>query len=283
MVTTLGAQDLVLCSGTLRRRASFHERISAALAGGFAGMSLWGRDYRLARAEGLGDSDLLAMIEDNGLSVAEMDLAWSWLPGAAEVRIPPALDDQDVFCFSEVELFAIARTIGARSVNAVDVFGGSWTLDDAAEAFAALCRRAAEHDLLVQLEFVPWSRIPDLRTAWEIVKSADQPNGGITVDSWHYFRGTPDAALLATIPGQVIVGVQLSDGPALAERDLVQATLHERLLPGDGEMDLRELLTCLRLAGSEAPIGVEVFSDALHELEPVEAATRAGEAARRVL
>ncbi len=280
---TLGAQDLVLCSGTLRRGTSFHERISAALAGGFTGISLWGRDYRLARAEGLDDSDLVAMIDHSGLRVAELDLVWSWLPGAADVRIPPALDDQDLFRFSEADLFTIAETVGARSINAVDVFGGSWNLDDAAEAFAALCRRAAEHDLLVQLEFTPWSKIPDLRAAWEIVRSADQPNGGVTIDAWHYFRGVPDAAMLETIPGHAILGVQLSDGPARAERDLVQATLHERLLPGDGDMDLPQLLAGLRRAGSSAPIGVEVFSDALHQLEPAEAATRAGDAARRIL
>ena len=38
----LGAEDLVLCSGTLSRGASFRERIAAALAGGFSGISLWG-------------------------------------------------------------------------------------------------------------------------------------------------------------------------------------------------------------------------------------------------
>ena len=34
---TLGAGDLVLCSGTLPRDATFRERIDAAVAGGFAG------------------------------------------------------------------------------------------------------------------------------------------------------------------------------------------------------------------------------------------------------
>ena len=130
----------------------------------------------------------------------------------------------------------------ARSLNAVDVFGGSWSLDEAAAAFAGLCDRAAEHGLLVHLEFLPWSRIPDLATAWEVVRAADRPNGGLMLDAWHYFRSKPDGALLRSIPGASILGVQLCDAPAVPEPEPLQATLHERLLPGDGDLDLR--LTC---------------------------------------
>ncbi len=279
----LGAEDLVLCSGTLSRRATFGERVAAAVDGGFAGISLWGRDYRLARSEGLSDADLVAMLDQSGLCVAELDPVWSWLPGTADIRIPAHLDHEDVFCFAEDDMFAIADAVGARSINAVDIFGGSWTLESAAEAFAGLCRRASEHGLLVQLEFLPWSKIPDLRAAWEVVRGAGQANGGITIDSWHYFRSVPDGALLETIPGERIIGVQLSDGPASPEADLVDATLHERLVPGEGEMDLASLVAGLRRTGTEAPFGIEVFSDRLHELSASAAAGRAGEAARLLL
>ena len=239
-----------------------------------------GRDYQLARAEGLTDADLVAMLEDSGLR------SRSWTRRGPGSRGPPSPHPagsrpEDLFCFAEEDLFAIADAVGARSVNAVDVFGGSWTLE-CHRGVRGLCRRAAEHGLLVQLEFLPWSKIPDLASAWEIVRDA----GPARTAASRSTRGTtsapcPDAALLKTIPGQAIVGVQLSDGPARAETDLVDATLHERLLPGDGEMDLASLLAGLRSAGSEAPFGVEVFSDALHELSGVEAATRAVDAAAR--
>ncbi|MGP0029998.1 MAG: sugar phosphate isomerase/epimerase family protein [Acidimicrobiales bacterium] len=275
--------DLVLCSGTLRRGLPFAERLAAARAGGFAGVSLWGRDYQGARDAGLSDRDLRSMLDDHGLSVAELDPAWWWLPGAADVRIPPEYDEEDIFRFNETELFAIAEALGARSVNAVDVLGGNWTLEEAAASFAALCRRAAEHGLLVHLEFLPWSRIPDLDTAWWIVREADAPNGGITLDAWHYFRSSPDRALLRSIPGDRILGVQLDDGPAQAEDDLLRATLHERLLPGEGAFELDDLVASLRHVGAESPLGVEVFSDALDLLPALEVARRAGDAMRRLL
>ena len=279
----MGPDDLVLCSGTLPRGVAFAERLAAAAAAGFAGVSIWGRDYAAARHEGLTDSDLRTMLADHGLVVAELDPAWWWLPGASEIHIAPEIDAEDVFRFGEADLFAIADAIGARSVNAVDVFGGAWDVADAAEAFAGLCRRAAEHDLLVHVEWLPWSRIPDLRTAREIVQLADQPNGGLNVDAWHLVRSGTGVDELRHVPGDLILGIQLDDGPLAAEPDLVEATLHARALPGDGEFDLPAILGALRETGTRAPVGVEVFSDSLHQLPPTEAARAAAESTRRVM
>jgi len=283
MSTGLGPQDTVLCSGTLRHGISFRQRLAAARAGGFSAISLWGRDHREARAEGWSDADIVAMLDDHGLAVAEVDPAWWWLPGAADVHIPPDLDREGIFAFGEDELFAVAEAVGAHSVNAVDVFGGAWSLDEAAEAFARLCDRANERGLLVQLEFLPWSKIPDMTTAWEVVRRADRANGGLTLDAWHYFRSGSAGPLLSTIPGDRILGLQLCDAAATPEPDPMHATLHERLLPGDGELALATLVADLRASEAVAPIGVEVFSDDLDLLEPEEVGRRAGTSLRRLL
>jgi len=63
----MGPDDLVLRAGTLPRGVPFAERLRAASAGNYAWVSLWGRDYAAARAE--------------GLRVAELGSAWWWLPG----------------------------------------------------------------------------------------------------------------------------------------------------------------------------------------------------------
>jgi sugar phosphate isomerase/epimerase len=279
----LGAGDLVLCSGTLPREVPVRERVDAAVAGGFAGLSLWGRDYRSARRDGLEDPDIRALLVDNALEVAELDLAWWWLPGASDVHIPETLDTEELFAYDEAELFRIADAVGARSLNAIDVFGGDWTVAAAAAAFAGLCDRAAEHGLLVHVEFLPWSRIPDVGSAWEIVRRADRPNGGVLVDAWHYFRSGGDDAALRAVPGDRVLALQLDDGPVAPEPDLPAASLHDRVLPGAGEFDLRRLVRTLREIGAVAPIGVEVFSDELHALEPSSIGIEAGAALRRVL
>ena len=193
------------------------------------------------------------------------------------------MDTERIFAFGVDELFAVADAVGARSVNAVDIFGGTWSLDDAADAFADLCDRAAERGLLVQLEFLPWSNIPDLEAAWYVVGEAGRANGGLALDAWHYFRSGSDGPLLRTIPGDRVIGLQLCDAPAAPEPDPMRATLEARLLPGDGELALGALVSDLRAIGSVAPVGVEVFSSALDELEPEDVGRRAGAAVRRLL
>lgn len=280
---TLSADDLVLCSGTLPRDTTFADRLAAASNAGFSAVSLWGRDYQAARDSGLSDSDMRAMLEHHGLSVAELDPAWWWLPGAADVHIPPEVDPLDVFRFGPDELFAIADALGARSLNAVDVFGGDWSLEQAAESLTALCARAAEHGLLVHVEWLPWSKIPDLSSALDIVRTAGAPNGGINVDTWHLTRSGTEVAELLEVPGDLVFAVQLDDGPLQPEPDLMYATLHERRLPGEGQFELGKVTEALRSIGSDAPVGVEVFSDDLHALGAAEAALRAASSTRRVL
>ena len=194
-----------------------------------------------------------------------------------------ALDTEELFAYGEAELFRIADAVGARSLNAIDVFGGDWTVDAAAAAFAGLCDRAAEHGLLVHVEFLPWSRIPDVATAWEIVRMADRPNGGVLVDAWHFFRGGRDDAALRAVPGDRVLALQFDDGPVAPEADLPAAALHDRVLPGAGELDLRGLVRTLREIGAVAPVGVEVFSDELHALDPREIGRQAGHALRALL
>ena len=87
---TLGPGDLVLCAGTLAR-APFRERIDAAVAGGYRGISLFPSDVRRARAEGLEDSAMRGLLRDNGLEVAELDPLMSWLPGVAPGEVSWAM------------------------------------------------------------------------------------------------------------------------------------------------------------------------------------------------
>ena len=82
---------------------------------------------------------------------------------------------------------------------------------------------------------------------------------------------------LAEVPGPLILGVQLDDGPLRPEPNLVEATLHQRQLPGEGEFDLHGIVAGpAATRGPRAPIGVEVFSDALHALPPAGAAAADG-------
>lgn len=289
----LGPDHLVLCAGTLPYGIPFRERIEAAAAAGFSAITLWGPDHARARREGLSDADLRRLLDDAGLTVGELDSVWTWAPGTEGVVVPDVENPDGYFSVGEAEIFRIADVVGARSITA-----SPWApksaphtsrpardraLERVAEGFAGLCDRAARHGLLVQLEFLPWTLVPDLPTATEIVRLADRPNGGIVIDAWHLFRTASDPGIVRSVAGDRIIALQLADAPAAAESDLATATLHARRLPGEGELPLVELLRVLRALDAPAPIGVEVFSDDLHRLGAREAARRAAEATRALI
>ena len=103
------------------------------------------------------------------------------------------------------------------------------------------------------------------------------------MDAWHLSRSNTDIDELRRVPGELVLGVQLDDGPATPEADLMHATLHERALPGEGQFELVALLQALRDIGAVVPVGVEVFSDDLHALGPEELAWRSASTTRRVM
>jgi sugar phosphate isomerase/epimerase len=113
----------------------------------------------------------------------------------------------------------------------------------------------------VQLEFFPWTDLRDINTAWEVVQLADRPNGGIHLDTWHYFRSGGCYEQLAEIPADRIFCVQFSDGPAvrMSELGLLEETIGYRVLPGDGTMDLNGLLLDLARRGVACPMCCEVY------------------------
>ena len=116
---------------------------------------------------------------------------------------------------TEEEFYIIAEGVGARSLNVAQGFGATLDFDRGAEALAGVCDRAREHGLLVTLEYLPWSGIPDAATALAIVERTGRANATLMIDTWHTFRGPTDEAQLERIPGARIGSVQLNDAPAM--------------------------------------------------------------------
>ena len=173
----------------------------------------------------------------------------------------------------------MARAFGVRHLNAGLL--EKLPLDAVVEAFAALCERAGP-DLTVALEFMPYSGVPDLATAWRVVQGA--PNGGLIVDGWHWARAGQQVADLADVPAERIVSVQLCDVRAEPMEPLRAESLGHRLPPGQGYGDTVGLVRALAEHGvTPAVMAVEVISDELVARGVDVAARVTADAAREVL
>jgi sugar phosphate isomerase/epimerase len=280
---SIGRGDLVASYFTLAgagvgepARFSLVERVAAAAAAGFSGIGLTADDYESARARGLSDAELRAVLDDHGVKVVELEFLFDWARDDERGRLSRVIEDR---------LYAVADALRARHLNVGDIqpAGELEPLAVVAERFGALCDRAARHGLLVALEFLPWSDIADAATAWEIARLAGRPNGGILVDAYHYFRGGADADALRAIPAARIVAVQLDDAADAPPGAVPYEGTLDRRLPGDGVFDLVGLVRLLDRMGVTAPISVEIISPEHHALPLEDAARRAHETTLAVL
>ncbi|MDV6279163.1 sugar phosphate isomerase/epimerase [Rhodococcus jostii] len=246
-------ETFLTCSANTLRFADLPTRVSAAAAAGFTGIGLRVTDYLNAH---MADGDIRDLIDRHGMRVLELEHTWDWACGADPV---------------EETMFSFADRIGVRQLN-LPMYAPH-PLPDLVEPFAALCNRAADHGLLVGLEFLPYSHVRTLGQAWEVVAAADRPNAGIIVDLWHWFRSGAQPADLAGIAASAITSLQLCDVLAEPGPDLADEARHRRLLPGQGAGDTRGVLQALREGGVTVPVSVEVFSDEL-DAQPATVAAR---------
>ncbi|MBV1916671.1 MAG: sugar phosphate isomerase/epimerase [Sphingomonadaceae bacterium] len=273
----LTSSDLVLCPGTVRD-ATFEEIAAAAAGSGCAGMSV--RPQAAADAIGrLGSAAAVRrFLEDTQVEIADFDalVDWDYDP----VVVPDFISRGGPF--EQQAVFDLAASLGARSINLVELTG-SVEAEQLAEPFARACERAKALGLLVHIEFFQGSAIKDLAAAAEIVGQADMPNGGIVLDTFHYHRGPADPDNQLERHASLISMLQVSDAAPLPSEDVWEEITGGRLLPGSGAIGLVNLMTRLRDAGVDAPIGIEVFSKELHERAPAEAAKLAADAMRSVI
>jgi sugar phosphate isomerase/epimerase len=264
----------VLWSATIGLESPIAARVEAAQAAEFTRVSVSAPDVAQLAEQGTTPEELGRELRDCGLEIV-LDPVMNWY-GATPFPGPYAdmsLDDELRVCEA---LPVVAMTaIGPFSPDEVPA-------DDLPELFGKFCDRAADLGARVQFEFMPFSAITDLATAWGIVQAADRPNGGIMFDTWHFFRSTADFSALERLPGDRIFGVQVSDGAADVQGSLNEDTFN-RLLPGDGVFDLARVVGVLDRIGGLGWVGPEVLSPVTAAMAPAEAARLAGDRVRELI
>lgn len=263
------------------RSHSLPEQIAAAAAAGYDALAVNAATYVAAKATGLGGAEIARIAADAGVRLSWIDAVTGWLP----VRYPPRAPELSGFLDHELDIaFEMAETLGATSLLAIGSFDhATIPLQELVDRFGALCERAAGHGLRVGLEFIPFWGIPTLRTALDIVAAAGADNGGIVLDSWHFYRGDPDLGLLREIPKGRLFAVQLADAaPQVKGANLLEDCLQYRSAPGQGALPLDDFMAGLATRGA-TDFGPEVFSADLDSLSAASAAELCASATRALL
>ena len=259
----LGPGDFVWDYFSRSPEDSMADRVYAAAATGYDAIGIHLGAWTSMKDDSKKLEDFDQALEETGIPLANIETLRGWAS--------PSFADSKCLRM-EQEVWAIAEKYDPRYVQVIGDYTG--TIQEAAEGFASLCDRAAEHGLLVGLEAVPeMTNIETLGLAYEIVDRANRDNGGLCFDSWHLTRSTNDINDLKKIPGEQILSTQWNDGPLKKViDDYYTDTLSTRLPPGEGEFSLSEMISVFRSNGSPAPIGIEVPSKELWECPILDAA-----------
>ena len=201
-------------------------------------------------------TETLDRMQETGIRVLDIDI----------IRLGP---ESQVDAFER--MFETAAELGARAVLLV---ADDPELERLAENYAALCDLAGPFDLTVDLEFIPYSQVPDLATALRVLTRVDRLNAGVVIDALHVDRSGTRIADLSTIDPRWLHYLQLCDAPAtrpVGTTALIHEARSERLLPGEGQLDLAGILQALP---ADLPISLEVPREAASRTIPPEERAR---------
>ena len=229
---------------------SFRGYIDATAAAGFDSVSLWAFHLMFA---GAGAVDA---VRASGLKVEAVEATIGWTGGPSDAVT--AEIDGLIATGSDLG----ARIIGAACLGPIDDTGA------AAAGLASVAERAAEADMLIALEFLPWTGVPSLAAANELVLASGSDSATVLLDTFHWIRqpGGPDLDVLRSLPGDRIAYVQLCDPSDAADMPVDQIeneAMRGRQAPGAGLVDYAAIWDALEHIGSDPFVAAEVFSDQL--------------------
>jgi sugar phosphate isomerase/epimerase len=222
-------------------------QIAAQTGYHYVGLRLWPNAPGAPQQHLLGQPDImretLAAQGDTGVGVFDLEI----------IRIGESFDPHAWDALYEAGAALKARAI---LVAADDTHEARLTAN-----YARLCEVMAPYNLSADLEFMPWTAVPDAKSALRVVQNAGTPaNAGILVDALHFGRSRTTLEDIRAIPASLLHYAQICDAQAglhFNSQEMIHSARCERLPAGEGTIDLQGLFAVLP---ADLPISVEVVN-----------------------
>ena len=221
--------------------------IAAELGYGFVGLRLQPNGPGAPFQTFINDADIqretLARMADTGVQVFDLEI----------IRIGEHFDP--------VLHRPLLEAGAALKARAVLVAADDSNEQRLAQHYAQLCEFMQPYGLTADLEFMPWTGVKDAQAAMRVIQHAGTPkNAGILVDALHFGRSTTSLADIAAIPSELLHYAQMCDAHAglnFTTEELIHTARQERLLPGEGNIDVTTLFATLP---NDLPVSVEIVN-----------------------
>jgi sugar phosphate isomerase/epimerase len=222
-------------------------RIAADLGYAYVGLRLQPNGPGAPYQSLIGDAAVLretqAVMRDTGVGVYDLEI----------IRIGEKFNVAD-----HVALMDMGQTLGAKAVL---VAADDTLTSRLADSYAQLCEAMRPYGLTADLEFMPWTSVKDAKSAMRVMGLAGHPsNAGILVDALHFGRSNTTLQDIASIPRAQLHYAQMCDAQAglnFSTEALIHTARQERLLPGEGNIDVAALFATLP---QDLPVSVEIVN-----------------------
>ena len=227
---------LALNTGTFSlQRVDFLGAVQAISRVGFSGIDLRDNHIEDYIQEGHSVDEIKNLLRQYGLQPVLMNSLRDWQTWGNEGK-------EKYRAFLEHYLDQ-SRSIGCDCVICC-AFAEGKDLERDIRSFREVCKLGTFYNIRMALEFLPWTGLREIRETWEVVRKANCSNGGLLIDSFHFFKGGSTIEDLRKVPTEKIFFVHLDDAPDLA-MDVKDMCMTKRLFPGEGTFPLREMLDVL--------------------------------------
>lgn len=226
------------------------DKIRIAREVGYDAIELWVTDVEAYLAEGRPLSDVRHALDDAGLVRPSMIFLKGWCESD-----PKLLAEGLETCKRRLEIaqqLEVQRMVAGPPHRNV-------SLAEATEAYGRLLELSLNYEVAASIEFLGFvESINTLEAAWAICQGVNHPDATLTNDAWHLFRGNSDLRVVSDIPPERVSIVHWDDAPRHIER--VKQTDADRVMPGDGMLDLYDLSQQLRATGYCGVLSLELFN-----------------------
>src|SRR5271170_2900729 len=262
--------------GDQRCLHDFRARVEIAAKAGFTGMGFWHADILEIRKK-YSFEEMKLILDANGIVNVEVEWLLDWY--CTDARKAASDEIRGL-------LLEAAEVLRARHIKIADLGNDCADASQMTEAFAVLCRQAAERGTNILFEMLPaqFSRVPSLDQVLELTRGSGAANGGIMLDNLHLQRiGIDPEEIVRKLTPRDLIGVEINDGALAMPLKFQDSVVNKRLLPGDGEFDIAAFLQALWTVGYDGPIGVEVLNEYMRKWDLNTAATEAFAKTQRVV
>lgn len=255
--------------------AAFADDVRDYAAGGCTAVEVWltklEQHLRTTSAD-----DTRALLADRGVTLAAAAYQGGLLLSQGEQR--KAHFDHFRHRLDLCQAFAIPTVVlAADFAQALDAAA----LGRSVVSLAQAAQWAAGFGVTLALEFRGTDTFCNcLDTAVTLVEQCGEPNVGVCLDVFHYYKGPSKPEDLDRLTARNLAHVQLCDVAGVPRELMTDA---DRVLPGEGDFRLEPIVCKLREIGYAGYVSLELMNPMLWQSKPSQVAELGMAALRRVL